>query len=111
MRVLTNSKVGTSGCCGCCEFESPAVVLVVFVGGLANIGRQVVISVCRKAASTNWKPASGEIPERPTTLARAESLGPARRRRSSSCREEWHGRGMDPGLGHLPHDRKRGGSQ
>ena len=41
--MLTHSVVGPSGCR---EYESPAVVLVVLLGGLANIG-QVAISLCR----------------------------------------------------------------
>ena len=100
--VLTHSAVGTSGCR---EYESPAVVLELVVGGMANVD-SVVFSICRYAcfrgarAPTSWGPTSGEIPERPTALARVENLSYARRGGSSSCSEEWHGRGIDPGLGH-----------
>ena len=85
-RVGKSLGVGTRGRREC---ENAAVVVVVFLGGLANIG-QVLISVCqnvccrRARTPTCWRSAPAEVPERPPTLARTESVSHAQRGRSSS---------------------------
>ena len=73
--------------------------------------REFGLQICLRSSSAHvleLGPTSCEVPERPTTLARAENPGHARRGRSSSSSGEWHGRGIHPGLGHLPHVRKEG---
>ena len=80
VRVLANSVVGTSGVNEC---ENPVVVLVVFLGGLFNIG-QVSISVCCRRTRTPARRGStfGEVSERPSALATPDEEEAAQAARS-----------------------------
>ena len=100
-RVSSRSWVGTSGCR---EYENPAVVLVAFLGGLANIG-QVLLSVrdvsavAERACLRVGDQRSGEVPERSTTMVRAESLVHTQREGNSSKSEKYHCRGVETSAG------------